>query len=182
MAQIEPMQHAEQITLKIFRLLALAITSKHAEMKIDSMETPSKVMINCRPHAEDYGKLVGTGAVMLNAFHAVFAAMGLKLGKEIVYSIGAATGRDSGQRPKFRKNPNWNNGEVITIMKEVCEAIFTRPCMVSAKDFGDSTIIILHPSPAEPDAMRWKLCTELGIIFHAIAKAKGRNEITVEIQ
>lgn len=165
----------------MIRELATAFTVNHAALKISVQPLASRTVINVTPHIDDYGKMVGTSGVRVNALKTIVNAFALRHQRRVSFVLLKPEGVESKERPKFKADPNWKADASLALLKNTLGLLFSAP-EVHAEDSGDTTALIAKVSKGDALA---DLCYEIGdaldTIFAAIGKAQGRNILGVDL-
>jgi len=166
---------------RLVSMLALAFTDHHDELQIEARPLPRKTMLNVRPHIDEYGKLIGTAGVRINAMKTIVSAFALRHQRKVDLVLEKPPGVESADRPKFKADPNWRSDAVLKLCQESLAALFASPT-VGVEDRGDTTILTAQIGAQEVLAdLSYEIGDAFDTIFQAIGKAHGRNTICVEL-
>lgn len=168
---------------ELFIALALALDVKHADsLTIGVSELQSSTTLTVQAHADDHGKLVGSGGVMINALKSLFALVGNKQGVRVRVVLNHPKPGEIGPRPRFQAATNWNNEPIRLLAEKVSAAIFSRPFTVKAADAGETTTLEIVADDSDPALSSANVIeSAFATIFHAVGKTQGRNEVFVDL-
>lgn len=170
---------------ELLTAIAKGIAVEHFDkFQIGITEFQSSTTINVQPHDDDYGKVCGTGGVMIRALQLMFRILGNRHGIKMRLILGKPFPSTGGivPKPNFIEAENWNNEPLRLLALAICRAIFVKPVTVCAADAGDTTTIEIVPMFGDPMLVAVsEIESALTPIFHAIGKAQGRNEIYCDV-
>src|SRR5438128_5198182 len=180
--RMNPSLTTETIIESVFRKLCAALVD-HVEMILTSVHLYGRsLLLSARLHVDDRGKIIGSGGVTVAALETVLSAIGSRDGLTVRVSVSdQVLGKESNRRPSFKPAVNWNSGPIAALLREVAFRLFSEP-VVTAQDDWDCTILSVRPNEKVSGADADRLSTALTVIFRAIGKAKGRNEIIVNVE
>lgn len=176
---------ANQLVKATFKDLLQSICTYPKNLELDIMELPSKITVTARPHADDYGKLIGTKAKTHKAVQMLLSMAGQKATppRDVRYIIAQpVVGVESPIRTKFQLNRQWNSQFLVNLMLGVAGLLSAGRTSVEPVDSMETTALILRTTDWPYNTDQTKQINEaLGTIFHAIGRAHGRAEVVIEI-
>ncbi len=140
------------------------------------------VIVTVRAHLEEYGKLIGTGGIMVDALKYLTAVLGYKLKVKSQLAIVKPATRYTGPLTKFANDPNWKHAAALQLVKDIAGDIFFEPVEVVANDGDETTVITITIAHNEQMAdMAPGISDALTTVLRALGKATGRDEIIADV-
>jgi len=175
-------KQTESALAALFTALTQPLTKNHSDLIFTVEHLGKSSFVNVRQvHADDYGQLVGTAGVTINAFKTLIAALGVRYERRGVYTLNKNLVGIEGERAKFRANPDFDSEPLRALLGAVLTLYFSTSNVI-AENKGDATVLSAKVSKTEPMcAYQYEISDALGTIFRAIGKAQGRNEVFVEL-
>jgi predicted RNA-binding protein YlqC (UPF0109 family) len=166
---------------RLIRILADAFTEHHDDLRIECRPLPRRTVIAVTPHIDEYGKMIGTAGVRVNAIKTLVNAFALRHQRQVTFSLEKPPGTENTDRPKFKANPDWKSDGAVQLLQDVLLLLFTS-ATCRPEDRGDTTIINATVNKGEALAdLAYEICDALDTIFQAIGKAQGRNTLGVDL-
>lgn len=167
---------------RILLQIAAALDVKQS-IRIDVEEFTLSVSVEIEVFADDYGKICGTGGVMINALKKFVELAGERNGRESRLVLNKPKPGPIGPRPKFREATNWNSEPIRLLCKQASKLLISVPFEVVAHDKSETTTleILAETNGAEFDRSAPQIRGTIAPIFHAIGKVMGRNEVVVNV-
>jgi predicted RNA-binding protein YlqC (UPF0109 family) len=166
---------------EMLRALCLAFIKHGEELSITSKALRDRSVVTILPHIDDKGKLIGTAGVHINALKTLAGALALRHNRKLTLLLENPKGEESADKPRFKADPQWRSEAVAALLKATLLCLFTQ-VEVTATDPGDATILEAKIGACDVLAdLVYEIGDALDVIFKAIGKAQGRNEIFVDL-
>ena len=159
---------------RIFTALADALFGEPNGFKLREREFQRTTILVCEPKRQFYGRIIGSGGRVIQAFQIVLGLAGRKAGKAHALQVLELDKEGKAERLPFVPNLNWNCEWIEVLAASVAKAMF-HLSMVQAhdEDNGTTTLeIVTEEKLPLPEA---RVAEALSTIFHAIGKAHGRE-------
>lgn len=159
---------------RIFIALADALFGEPKGFKLREREFQGTTILVCDVKRQFYGRLIGSGGKVIQAFQIVLGMAGRKSGKPHALQVMEIQKDGKAERLPFVPALDWNNGWLRILAAQVACSMFTTPTVdISDTDDGKTLLEIgTHDKLPLPES---KVAEALSTIFRAIGKANGRE-------
>ena len=159
---------------RIFTALADALFGEPKGFKLREREFQGTTILVADVRRQFYGRIIGSGGKVIQAFQIVLGLAGRKAGKPHALQVIEIEKADKPERLPFVPNLNWNCEWLRALADNVCGAMFNTHslCVTDTSDGKTDVEVYTVDKLPLPEA---KVAEALSTIFRAIGKANGRE-------
>lgn len=159
---------------KIFTALADALFGEPKGFKLREREFQGTTILVADVRRQFYGRIIGSGGKVIQAFQIVLGLAGRKSGKPHALQVMEIQKDGKAERLPFVPNLNWNRKWLELLAGDVTGAMFNAS-IVHAQDTDDGTTKLEIETRDKLPLPESKVAEALSTIFRAIGKANGRE-------
>lgn len=152
----------------LLRQIVAGYVSHPQALQIEASLIGTTIVMRLDPHAEDFGKIVGSRGNNFHALQTIFSAAAAKAGKRLNLILKDKP-RAYCDLPPFRANPNWQRGPFETLLRTTLSAAINGEYTLSQGDVENTTVYEIGAVKEAEEVAK-----AVHTIFHAIGKAQGR--------
>jgi predicted RNA-binding protein YlqC (UPF0109 family) len=164
-----------------FTALADALFGEPKGFKLSEREFQGTTILVCNVKRQFYGRIIGGGGKVIQAFQIILGLAGRKAGKSHALQVLELDKEGKAERLPFVPDLNWDGAWLEKLACEVACGIFKGKSYVELDDLPDGTSALRFFTVDKVPLPAAKVSEALGIIFRAIGKANGR-EVAVEFK
>ena len=159
---------------KIFTALADALFGEPKGFKLREREFQGTTILVADVRRQFYGRIIGSGGKVIQAFQIVLGLAGRKAGKPHALQVMELDKEGKAERLPFVPAMDWDNEWLELLASNVAKAMF-HLSMVHAHDEDDGTTKLEIVTEEKLPLPESKVAEALSTIFRAIGKANGRE-------
>lgn len=159
---------------RIFIALADALFGEPKGFKLREREFQGTTILICDVKQQFYGRIIGSGGRVIQAFQIVLGLAGRKAGKAHALQVLELDKEGRPERLPFVPNLNWQSEWLELLAGEVTDAMFNAST-VHAQDTDDGKTVLEIETRDKLPLPEARVAGALSTIFHAIGKAHGRE-------
>lgn len=159
---------------RIFTALADALFGEPKGFNLREREFQGTTILVVDVKRAFYGRIIGSGGRVIQAFQIVLGLAGRKAGKAHALQVIEIDKTDKPERLPFVPNLNWQSEWIELLAGNVAGAMFN-VSIFRAVDTDDGKTILEIETADKLPLPQAKIAEALSTIFHAIGKAHGRE-------
>ncbi len=159
---------------RIFIALADALFGETKGFKLREREFQGTTILVVDVKRAYYGRIIGSGGKVIQAFQIVLGLAGRKAGKPHALQVMEIQKDGKAERLPFVPNLNWDCEWLESLATQAAKAMF-HLSMVHAHDEDDGTTKLEIVTEEKLPLPESKVAEALSTIFRAIGKANGRE-------
>lgn len=159
---------------RIFTALADALFGEPKGFKLREREFQGTTILVADVRRQFYGRIIGSGGKVIQAFQIVLGLAGRKSGKPHALQVMELDKEGKAERLPFVPNLSWDCEWLRALADKVCGAMFNTHslCVTDTSDGKTDVEVYTVDKLPLPEA---KVAEALSTIFRAIGKANGRE-------